>query len=78
MLISLVLTALFALVLATPLLLVAGHRIRRGGPSRSIPVVLLGALAAGEAAARVLRLPTSHVLVAEVVCFRRGDRRSPP
>lgn len=65
MLISLVLVALAGLVLATPLLFLTGHRIRRGGPLRAIPVVLLGALAAGEAASRILGLPTTHVLVAE-------------
>ena len=72
MLISLVLTSIVGLVLATILLLLAGHRLHRGGPARSIPLVLLAALVAGEVATRWLRLPTAHVLVAEATLAASG------
>lgn len=67
MLVTTTLTALTALVLATPLLVTVGHRWRIASTSLSSVAAVAWAVVAGEAAGRVLDLPSRQVVVAEAV-----------
>lgn len=67
MLISLVLTCLTTLVIATAALLSVGHRVRVSAIWLSVTTVICSAVAGGEVAARLFLLPAGHVLVAEAV-----------
>lgn len=72
MLLSLVLTCLCTLLLATVLLLTLGHRVRVASVWLSLAAVALIVLAGGEIAGRVLRLPTEHVLKAQATLLTVG------
>ncbi|GAC1598266.1 MAG: hypothetical protein NVS3B21_23630 [Acidimicrobiales bacterium] len=69
MLFTLTLTAMVALVGATPVLFLLGRRWRLASPSVSVAIAVPFAVAAGEVAARLFRLPSDLVLIAEVVLF---------
>ncbi len=72
MLLSLVLTCLATLVLATAVLLAIGHRVRVSSVWLSIAAAVLAPVAGGELAARVFLLPAHHVLGAEAVLMAVG------
>lgn len=72
MLLSLVLTCLTTLMLATAALLVVGHRLRLSAIWLSLAAAVLVPAAGGELAARVFLLPTRHVLGAQAVLIAAG------
>lgn len=67
MLLSLLAISLGAVVGATGLLLVAGHRVRRSSWWRNVALAIGGAVVSGEVVGTVLALPSSTTLFAEVV-----------
>ena len=67
MLISIVLTCAVALGLSTAVLVVAGHRLRSTSPATSVAALLVVALAAGELTARLFRLPSRYIVLAELL-----------
>ncbi|MDP1818872.1 MAG: glycosyltransferase [Acidimicrobiales bacterium] len=72
MLVTVVLTGLTALVLAAPMLVTVGHRVRGARRAASIGTLVGWAVLAGELASRALALPTRYVVVAQVALVLAG------
>jgi cellulose synthase/poly-beta-1,6-N-acetylglucosamine synthase-like glycosyltransferase len=71
-LVTLTLTALTALLLATPPLFVLGHRWRASSRALSCTTVCAASVISGEIAGRVFALPSRYVVVAEAVLVAVG------